>query len=469
MPSRQDQLHSYQFAVQRVVAALVMRETDPAQSPFRRAAGATMASVLVAVIALGGVAVYGLIVGGGSTKWRDTSAVIVEKESGARYVFRDDKLHPVLNYASALLVIGSATPKSVLVSAKSIEGVPRGAPLGIADAPDSLTPAKRLTGYPWTVCSGPVAGGTGSGTRSVLFVGAGPRGGRPLGEEAMILQHPDGGVHLLWHSRRYLIRDTQVVLSVLGATSRPKVAASLALLNSLPAGADLAPMTIPGRGEIFDPLPETKVGQVFVVKSQGGGEQYAVAMRNGLASISLLQANLLLSDPETTAAVGQDSPTQLGQATFARITKLPDAVPAEVAPPATSPKIVDAGGAVCAVVRTDAGASEVQVGVPAPDVADAVRTGSRTTGGTVLADYVVVEPGRGAVVEDVGAPGSAGTLSIVTSLGRRYEVPSAEVLGILGYAGVKPVRLPTSLVTLLPAGRALDPEAARAPAVQADR
>jgi len=183
----------------------------------------------------------------------------------------------------------------------------------------------------------------------------------------------------------------------------------------------------------------------------------------------LLQANLLLSDPETTAAVGQDSPTQLGQATFARITKLPDAVPAEVAPPATSPKIVDAGGAVCAVVRTDAGASEVQVGVPAPDVADAVRTGSRTTGGTVLADYVVVEPGRGAVVEDVGAPGSAGTLSIVTSLGRRYEVPSAEVLGILGYAGVKPVRLPTSLVTLLPAGRALDPEAARAPAVQADR
>ena len=47
MPSRQDQLHSYQFMVQRVVAALVMRETDPAQSPFRRAAGASLASVLV--------------------------------------------------------------------------------------------------------------------------------------------------------------------------------------------------------------------------------------------------------------------------------------------------------------------------------------------------------------------------------------------------------------------------------------
>jgi type VII secretion protein EccB len=466
MPSRQDQLHSYQFAVQRVVAALVMRETDPAQSPFRRAAGATMASVLVAAIALGAVAVYGLIVGGGSNKWRDSSAVIVEKESGARYVFRDDKLHPVLNYASALLVIGSPNPKSVLVSAKSIEGVPRGAPLGIADAPDSLTPAKRLSAYPWTVCSGPVTGVTATGTRSVLFVGGGPRGGRPLGEEGLLLQQPDGGMHLLWHNRRHLIRDSQVVLSVLGATSKPKVPASLPLINSLAAGADLAPMSIPGLGEDFEPVPDAKIGQVFVIKSQGGGEQYAVAMRGGLAGISLFQANLLLSDPETTVAIGQDKPTELGQAKFAQIDKLPDAVPAGVAPPATSPRLADADGAVCAVVRGDSGAAEVLTGVPAPDVTDAVRTGSRTSEGTVLADYVVVEPGRGAVVEDVGAPGTSGTLSIVTSLGRRYEVPKAEVLGILGYAGVRPVRLPTSVVTLLPAGRALDPEAARVPAVQ---
>ena len=50
MPSRQDQLHSYQFTVQRVVSALVSRDTDPAQAPFRRAATATLASVLLAVV-----------------------------------------------------------------------------------------------------------------------------------------------------------------------------------------------------------------------------------------------------------------------------------------------------------------------------------------------------------------------------------------------------------------------------------
>ncbi|MET8066958.1 type VII secretion protein EccB, partial [Micromonospora sp. NPDC005313] len=119
MASRQDQLHSYQFTVQRAVAALVMRETDPPQSPFRRLAGAGLASVLVAAIALGGVALYGLFTGGGDS-WRETGAVIVEKESGARFVYRDDRLHPVLNYASALLIIGAERPKTVLVSRRAI-------------------------------------------------------------------------------------------------------------------------------------------------------------------------------------------------------------------------------------------------------------------------------------------------------------------------------------------------------------
>jgi hypothetical protein len=84
MPSRQDQLQSYRFTVQRVVSALVMRETDPEQPPFRRAAGAVLAGVLVAVIGLGGFVAYGAIAGDGGTEWRDTSALIVERESGAR-------------------------------------------------------------------------------------------------------------------------------------------------------------------------------------------------------------------------------------------------------------------------------------------------------------------------------------------------------------------------------------------------
>jgi len=45
-------------------------------------------------------------------------------------------------------------------------------------------------------------------------------------------------------------------------------------------------------------------------------------------------------------------------------------------------------------------------------------------------------------------------------------VPNRDVLATLGYGGVRPVRMPASLVALLPSGRALDPDAARAPAVR---
>src|SRR4051794_28754878 len=135
MSSRQDQLHSYQFMVQRVVAALVMRETDPARSPFRRIAGSTLVGVLLAVLALGGVAAYAVINPGGSAAWRDESAVIVERETGAIYLYRDQLLHPVLNYTSALLILGTPGAKSIEASRASLADTPRGPAWGIADAP----------------------------------------------------------------------------------------------------------------------------------------------------------------------------------------------------------------------------------------------------------------------------------------------------------------------------------------------
>ncbi|MCW3845316.1 type VII secretion protein EccB, partial [Micromonospora yasonensis] len=74
----------------------------------------------------------------------------------------------------------------------------------------------------------------------------------------------------------------------------------------------------------------------------------------------------------------------------------------------------------------------------------------------------------GAVVESVAAPGATGgAVSVVTDLGRRYVLSGADVLGMLGYPGVRPARLPAGLVGLVPAGSPLDPAAARAVAAPA--
>ncbi|MGC4855951.1 type VII secretion protein EccB [Micromonospora sp. DT4] len=451
MPSRQDQLHSYQFSVQRAVAALVMRETDPAQSPFRRLAGAGLASVLVAVIGLGGSALYGLFAGGG-TGWRDPGAVIVEKESGARFVYREQKLHPVLNYASALLIVGAARSKTVLVSRRSIDGVPRGLPLGIADAPDSLPAPDRLAAAAWTVCSTTA----GADSRSALLIGVDPDGGRSLGDDALLLRHPDGGLHLVWHQRRYLIRDPNRVLAALATTRTRAVPVAPALLNALPAGVDLAPPALPGEGRPATRVPGATIGQVYLVRNSGGGRQYAVALDDGLAGITELQAGLLLAR----TGQGESEPMTLGR--FAALPTMPDLAPSgPTAPPPVPPRLAATDDAAICTRVGDDGAGEVRWGVHLPDLAAVPRTAP--TGGAALADHVVVQPGGGAVVEAAAAPGaSGGAVSVVTDLGRRYVLADREVLAMLGYRDVRPVRLPAGLVSLVPAGATLDPAAARA-------
>src|SRR6266508_1756036 len=119
MPSRSDQLHSYQFSVQRVVSALVMRETDPAQFPFRRVTVAGFASLMVGVVLIAGFGVYALFTGGASDSWKSkTGAVLQEKGTGAHYVYQNGVLHPTLNLASALLYAGGGERAVVEVSAK---------------------------------------------------------------------------------------------------------------------------------------------------------------------------------------------------------------------------------------------------------------------------------------------------------------------------------------------------------------
>jgi hypothetical protein len=88
-----------------------------------------------------------------------------------------------------------------------------------------------------------------------------------------------------------------------------------------------------------------------------------------------------------------------------------------------------------------------------------------TTSGTPLANKIMIRRGRGVIVEAMAsATATTGALSLVTDSGTRYAIADREVLGRLGYGGVKPVRLPSELVAMLPAGPALDPAAARRPA-----
>jgi type VII secretion protein EccB len=421
LSSRQDQLHSHQFLLQRIVAALVLRDADPGRSPFPRAAGATVASVLVAVIAVGAVAVYGTVVDADAPRWGKGPAVLVDKETGARLVYREGTLHPVPNHVSALLVLGHGA-ETVLVSQRSIEGVPRGIPLGIEHAPDAVPDPRRLATGAWQVCS------TSDGV--AVLVGAAASGGAPLADRGLLVR-AGSDLHLVWQQRRHLLRDRDLVLPALGWTAEPPATIAPALLAALPEGPDLARIPVPGAGDDSSSVPGAAVGDVFVVEPQGGGRQYAVVLAGGLAPITQLQADLLLTD------LDQREPVKLAQGDLADLPRVPGPDPAGL--PATTPLLARPGAAVCAAVPDEAGPAQVLVGGSVP------RAG------------VVVPPGGAALVE------AGDDIYLITERGRRHAMSDREVPALLGYGNVRPLRLPEPVVALIPEGVRLDPAVARAP------
>jgi type VII secretion protein EccB len=449
--SRSDQLHSHQFTLQRVVGALAMRDPDPVASPLRRIGGAMLAGVLVAALALAAVGVYGVLRPGGNGTWRDKNAVIVQKETGARFVYLDDKLlHPVLNQASAALLLGR--PNVVMVAGASLRDAPRGATLGIAGAPDPLPAADALVAGDWRVCSR--AGE--DGPESVLTIGAGAAAATPLGADDGLLVSAGGGQYLIWHRHRHAIRD-KGVLAALWA-GEPVVPVAPALVNALPPGPDLASLSVSdaGRPAAFG---RAVIGQVLKYESLSGGVQYVLALGDGLAPITPVQAGLLLGN----GANSSGKPTEITSKEYndARKADSPYTPGAGANLPASVPRLAHTAG-VCASFVDAAHDPEVELW------AAAVANGEARTGGSwqgaVVADAVRVAPGRGAVVEAVSAPDApGGALAVITDQGIRYAVPSPDVLAALGYSSVRPTRLPASLVALLPGGPALDPEAAAKP------
>jgi len=463
MPSRQDQLHSYQFSVQRVVSALVMRETDPAQFPFRRVTVAGLASLMVGVIFLAGFGVYALFTGGTSDSWKQqANAVLLEKSNGAHYVYKEGVLHPARNLASALLFAGGSTRNIVGVSAKSLSTVPRGPMVGIEDAPDSVPTPDRLVKGAWTACSVPVpnAGQDEGGQRSLLAIGdlLGVAGsGTALTDETGIVVRAPGerDAFLLWHQHKFLMEkvDADMLLAIGFNTDPGKLpTVDQAFLNGFEGGDKIQPPFIERAGTVST-VGNYRNGDLISNRS-ASGQQFFVISDNRVEQITQVQASLLAPRTEIrsvpTVPGGTPGTTLMRQG--------PGAMPSAPLKP------VDPGdAAICATAADDTGFANIRYGVPTPDVSGLVRTAGRTDRNQALADYVAVQPGLGVLVEGyTTAKTSSGLVSLVTDIGQQFPIADDASRAALGFGGVTPSRMPVKLVSLLPQGSELSRAAAAA-------
>ncbi|WDZ92951.1 type VII secretion protein EccB [Nocardiopsis sp. HUAS JQ3] len=468
MQSRRDRVMAHNFTVGRLGTAMLEGDPDAVDAPMRRTRTGTYIGIAIGAVLCIGFLVFGLIFPGGATSWRQEGRLIVDRDTGASYLYSAGTLRPVANGASARLVQGADAAVS-LVSADSLEGVPVGGPVGIAGAPDALPTTEGLEQSVWRVCALPPEGEEDERGRTALVVGTAPAPNQPSAEQAVLVSGPDGAPHLLWNGTRLRLDEEGGAVQALGYGTSDAPPVTSAFLNTVPTGPDLTAPGVPGAGEDAGELSgePRRVGQVFAVSTPGQEDQHYLLTRDGLVPLSVTQALLLLADPEVAGAAYPDAPAEAlplpaGEA-HARLSD--GQGPREERHPAAPPELVGLGAGVPCLRLAPDGSLSVSMDDPAGVEAWPVQERPGIAPGCPTPDLVGIASGRGslAAAQPVGGGGAATTHYLVTDSAAKYPVVDEAALTALGYQTGQAVPVPTSLLRLLPSGPVLDPEAAALP------
>lgn len=439
MRTRREQVQAHRFTVRRIISAMVSGEPETLDLPMRRWGLAAVASTAIAGLVFAGFWVVGLIWPGGAESWKVDGAIIVEEETGARFVYWDGLLHPVQNYASALLIVSSGDREVISVHQSSLADTPRGGMLGIPGAPDALPSADQFASAPWSTCSAP--------NRidplkldSHIVVGMDLPDGRELSSSEGLLVSSRGKLYLVLGDTKFQVPD-ETSLPALGADLEQVIAVDSVFVNALETGPDLE-VTIPDLGKSGRELDGVAydIGDLFF-----NNDRHYVLLKDGLSPIGSMTAELI-GTPQlelSTAAVSQNQ---------SETTIEPPGFPTD-RPQVVSGLRADAS-AVCAVYEE--GETTVWSFVTSPD--DLQRNALQapvSNDEIATADRVMLPGGYGSLVRAEISPGApGGTIYLVTDQGWKFGM-TPEVMEAFGYTGIAATPVPSALLDLLATGPAL--------------
>ncbi|WHT15886.1 type VII secretion protein EccB [Crossiella sp. CA-258035] len=454
--TQKDQVQAYQFLRRRLVSALVAGDANHPVSPSRRLLLGTVLGIAVALLVTAVFGIIGVLSPARAAEWKQGGQVIVEKETGARFVLGEgDLLHPVLNFASARLLAGGNGDRTVTVPAKTLADLPRGATVGIAGAPDSLPETGRLLGGPWTTCSrGSADLPANVEPGSSVSVGRAPGGRELRAGEGLLVRLASGERFLLTGGHRFKLADERAVVA-LGYEPVRALPVARNWLNTVPVGRDLAVVPLRQAGSPGPRLGtvDTRVGQVL--QAEGVADGFYVVRADGVAPVTETEARLVLAAPGNAAAY-PDRRARVLAVPAAELAEAPRAEsPGEREPtgyPLRRPEPVSLGGLPGTVCASDFGATGAKL-----TYGDAAVSPSTVDDQGRVADVALVPGGAGALVADQPAPGaSSGAVYLVTDAGVKFPVAGAESVQALGYGAVARRPVPAGVLALLRTGPVLD-------------
>lgn len=463
--------------IRRLEHALIRGDSRMIHDPMRGQTRALIVGLVIAVVITGGCGVMAFFKPAPNM---GDAQILLSKSSGAAFVRIGDRVHPVLNLASARLIVGKNDgPKDV--DDKFLNTVPRGPMVGIVGAPASIRGADDLATSSWTVCDAWQTPGvtetTGAATLQTTVMANDPvldDGIRAADPAQAILTEVAGRTYLIYGGVRAAIDlSNVVVVNGLHLQDAPLRPVSLGLLNAFPLVDPITPVTIDGAGE-----PSAVVGADYAVGSivktvDSRGEQLYVVLRDGLQPISAATADIIrYGDPDADRAAAHE----IAPATVAAVPivhQLPvdhyPTVSPQIVPPKTDSVLCmgwqRTNAAAQATVRLIVGHK-----LPMPAGAEAVRLATTDGNGPGL-DSVYMTPGSGEYVQATGIEPdsqSTGPLFYVSDTGLRYHIkdlPTADALGVIGVKAPgqqsQMAQLaPWPVLSLLPSGPELSQDAA---------
>ncbi|MEU2926389.1 type VII secretion protein EccB [Streptomyces sp. NPDC007251] len=505
MASRRDQLNAYTFAKRRMLASFVQSSPDASDEGAPRPLRAILPGSIVGVVVLAAFGAWGMFKPTAPQGW-DTPGqnVIIASKSTTRYVVLKTQgkvqLHPVLNMASAKLVLNSQNDVNVVTVDESIldKGkIPHGVTIGIPYAPDRLPSDKEAgAAKEWAVCERP--SGSGSSIQKAAFVLA--------ARDRKLTEGPEKlhGGELLYvttptDNKQYVVdaqgtaypvdgSDPLLLQTLVGADRKPQQV-TRAWIDTLHPGdrINFPPITgVPGAaanapGELGD---ADKVGMVLRAPVNGK-EQYFVVLPGRVAPVSDFVAQLLLvsRDLVKLGQAGHAREVSAGAikrgAPFAADHKWPTQKPSAVNDASTAD---GSRNTICTVLKhvdPDNGNTTLTTWA-GKDFPAALPTGSSSA-------YVTAGSGQ-LYRQFQGTATKDGPVFLVTDTGLRYALQSNDDsatddkgIGItpqqrkelqqeaklaqtrLGYAGVNPAPVPAAWSEFLPTGPRLSTAAARQP------
>lgn len=498
MASRRDELNAYTFEKKRTVASFLQPSPTGTDEGAPRPLRGFLPGLIVAALLLAGFGAVGMFKPQAPKGWDAPGKnVIVGSDSTTRYVVLTTKgktqLHPILNLASAKLLLDTDSFGTVKVAEEELDSgkIPYGPTIGIPYAPDRLpSEAEARSAKRWAVCEKP--SGKGRAAQRATFVLADREKSsvegrdRVHGGQVMYVREQGGDAEYLVDAqgKKYELKERQHELLVRTIVNGAPQHVSKEWLATLKDGTPIAFPKL--RGEIDQPAgvpglarSANRIGMVLRASTADGPEHYLVE-RERIVRITDLTAQLILHSPDT-KILGQDNAAMAVQAQEITPAAYSQSPTASFDWPTIVTKQVNRGSrdTMCSVLR---------------DVDPDTGTTSQST--WVAKDYprtipdrstsAYVTPGSGLLFRQFqGSNTGTGNTFLMTDTGLRYAVqantdsssdatpqkPKKDSGGDtvneaqirLGYQAVKPLPVPIEWTQFLPTGPRLDTNSARQP------